>query len=86
MTIAPNHIHRIINVLLQYTSSFSILDPSMSPQIIRIFDISGKLFLEKLLVTGIANIKLPINLNSGIYTVLIFSGGLQSASQKVIVY
>jgi len=86
MTISPNHIHRIINILMQYTNSFSIQDPAMSPQIIRIFDISGKLFLEKLLVTGIANIKLPINLNSGFYTVLIFSGGLQMASQKIVVY
>ena len=86
MTITPNHIHRIINILLQYTSSFSVLDPAMSPQIIRIFNISGKLFLEKLLVTGAANIKLPINLSSGIYTVLMFSGGLQMASQKIIVY
>jgi uncharacterized repeat protein (TIGR02059 family) len=86
MTISPNHIHRIINVLLQYSSSFSILDPAMSPQILRIFNTSGKLLIEKLLVTGVANIKMPINLSSGIYSVLVFSGGLQLASQKILVY
>lgn len=58
----------------------------MSPQIIRIFDISGKLFIEKLLVTGVSNIKIPINLHTGIYTVMMFSGGLQMASQKIMVY
>ncbi len=86
MTISPNHIHRIINVLLQYTTSFSILDPAMSPQIIRIFDTTGKLFIEKLLVTGIPKITIPINLRSGIYSVLMFSGGFQLASQKILVY
>ena len=65
MTISPNHIHRIINVILQYSSSYSILDPAMSPQILRIFNTSGKLLIEKLLVTGVANIKMPINLRFG---------------------
>ena len=86
MTISPNHIHRIINIILQYSSTYSILDPAMSPQILRIFNTSGKLLIEKLLVTGVANIKMPINLRSGIYSVLVFSGGLQLASQKIIVY
>jgi hypothetical protein len=86
MTISPNHIHQIINVILQYSSSFSVLDPAMSPQIIRIFDVSGKLFIEKLVVTGVPNITIPINLRSGIYSVLMFSGGLQMASQKIVVF
>jgi len=46
----------------------------------RIFDISGKLFIEKLFVTGVTNIKIPINLKTGIYTVIMLSGGLQMAS------
>ena len=86
MTISPNHIHQIINVILQYSSSFSVLDPARSPQIIRIFDISGNLFIEKLVVTGVPNITIPINLRSGIYSVLMFSGGLQMASQKIVVF
>jgi hypothetical protein len=86
MTISPNHIHRTINILLQYSSSFSIQDPAMSPQIIRIFDISGKLFIEKSVVTGVKNIRIPINLRSGVYTVVILSSGVEMASQKIMVY
>jgi len=86
MTISPNRVHRIINVLLQYPSSFSILDPAVSPQIIRIFDNYGKLYLEKLLVTGVTSIKIPINLRYGIYNVLMFSGALQTSAQKISVY
>ena len=51
----------------------------------RIFDISGKLFTEKLFVTGVTNIKIPINLRTGIYTVIMLSGGLQMASQKIMI-
>jgi hypothetical protein len=83
MTIFPNHVHKIINVLLAYSSTPST---SLSPEIIRILDISGKLFIEKLLVTGVTNIKIPLNLESGIYTVIMLANGLQMASQKMIVY
>jgi hypothetical protein len=48
----------------------------------RIFDISGRLFIEKLFVTGVTNIKIPINLTTGIYTVIMFSGGLQMHLKK----
>jgi uncharacterized repeat protein (TIGR02059 family) len=83
MTIFPNHVHKIINVLLAYSSTPST---SLSPEIIRILDISGKLFIEKLLVTGVTNIKIPLNLESGIYTVIMLANGVQMASQKMIVY
>jgi hypothetical protein len=86
LTIFPNPVHRIINVLIEYPVTFSVLDASSSPQVVRIFDISGKLFIEKLLVTGVSNIKIPINLKTGIYTVMMFSGGLLMASQKIMVY
>ena len=86
MTITPNHIHRVINVQLQYSSTFSSQDPAMSPQIMRIVDLPGKLYIEKSLVTGISNIRIPINLRTGIYNVLIISGGVQMAAQKIVVY
>ena len=86
MTITPNHVHGIINVLLQYSSTFASKDPAMSPQLIRIVDLSGKLYIEKLLITGISNIRIPINLETGIYNVMIFSGGVQMASQKIMDY
>jgi hypothetical protein len=79
MTIYPNPVYKILNISFTYTNI------ALSPQIIRILDISGKLFIEKLLVTGIANTRFPINLNSGIYIVLLFSGNMQMASQKIIV-
>ena len=86
LTITPNHVHGIINVLLQYSSTFASQDPAMSPQIIRIVDLSGKLYIEKLLVTGITNIRIPISLETGIYNVIILSGGVQMASQKIVDY
>ena len=86
MTISTYYIHRTINMLLQYSSSYSIQDPTMSPQILRISDISGKLFIEKLMATGATNLKIPINLRSGVYTVAILSGGVEMASQKIMVY
>jgi uncharacterized repeat protein (TIGR02059 family) len=86
LAITPNHIHRTININLQYSSTFSAQNPAMSPQIIRVLNLSGKLLIEKLVVTGISNIKIPINLHSGVYNVLILSGGLQMASQKIVVY
>ncbi len=86
MTITPNPVHRYINIIFAYATTFSKQDPSVSPQIIRILDVSGKLFIEKLLVTGIANIKFPINLRSGIYTVMVLSGGINISSQKLLVY
>jgi hypothetical protein len=86
MTINPNPVHQIINILFEYNSTFSIKDPSSSPQIIRIFDLSGKLFIEKLLETGVIKIQIPINLKPGIYIVYLISGGLQMLSQKIIVY
>ena len=86
MSITPNPVHRMINILFSYASTFSKQDPGSSPQIIRIMDITGKLFIEKILVTGVANFKFPVNLKRGIYTVMVLSGGLNISSQKMIVY
>jgi hypothetical protein len=86
MTISPDRIHHFINIQFVYSGSFSVQNAAFSPQIIRIFNTSGKVVTEKLLVTGVANAVIPINLKPGIYTVLTFSGGLQMASQKIIVY
>lgn len=85
LTISPNPVHRVINILFAYASSFSKQDPSTSPQIVRILDISGKLFIEKVVTTGIASTKFPLNLRSGIYSVMVLSGGQEISTQKVIV-
>jgi uncharacterized repeat protein (TIGR02059 family) len=83
MAISPNHVHKILNVLLSYSSTPT---SAISPEVIKISDSSGILFIEKLLVTGITNVRIPLNLKSGIYTVLMLANNLEMASQKIIVY
>jgi uncharacterized repeat protein (TIGR02059 family) len=83
MTITPNHVHKIINALLTYSATPTTAN---SPEIISISDLSGNLFIEKQLVTGVTSVKIPINLSSGIYTVVMTSGGQQMATQRMIVY
>jgi Putative flagellar system-associated repeat/Secretion system C-terminal sorting domain len=81
MTIYPNPAYRIINIHLENT----VQETGISDRIIRIFDISGKLFLEKSIQTGTKDLQFPINLKPGIYVVVIFSANLEIASQNIIV-
>jgi uncharacterized repeat protein (TIGR02059 family) len=83
MTISPNHVHRTLRILLAYSTTPTAAN---SPQIIRITDLSGKLLIEKLLVTGVTNILIPLNLTKGIYNILMSIGGSQGASQKIMVF
>ena len=80
MTISPNPVHHIIYIVFGYTGT------AIAPQIIKIYNMSGKLCLEKLLVTGVTNVKIPINLQRGVYNVLLSSGGTQMVSQKIVVH
>jgi uncharacterized repeat protein (TIGR02059 family) len=80
MSISPNHVHHVIYIRLTYSGT------AVSTENIRILDSSGKLYIDKLLVTGVTTIKIPINLARGIYTVQLLSGGVQMASQKIMVY
>jgi uncharacterized repeat protein (TIGR02059 family) len=83
MTISPKHVHNIINVLFTYSVTPTT---AQSPEIIRISDLSGNLLIEKYLAVGVTNIKVPLNLNSGIYIVSLSAAGLIMASQRVVVY
>lgn len=83
MTISPRHIHNIINLVFTYSV---VPTTALSPEIIRISDLSGKLLIEKYLVTGITNIKIPLNLNSGIYSVTLSAAGFNMASQRIVLY
>jgi uncharacterized repeat protein (TIGR02059 family) len=83
MTINPNHVHNVVNVQLVYSSSPST---TISPEILRIFDLSGSLLIEKLLVAGVTSIKVPIHINSGVYFIKIIGYGLELASQRMRVY
>jgi hypothetical protein len=80
MTISPGrHINRILNILLVYTGSLATQAASITPEVIRISDLTGKLFNETYLTTG-------INLRSGIYNVILSAAGVQMAIQRMIVY
>jgi hypothetical protein len=82
MTISPKHVHNIINVLLKYSVTPTT---TQSPEIIRIFDLSENLLIDYLVI-GVTNIKIPLNLNSGIYIVTLYAAGLNMDSQRVVVY
>ena len=47
---------------------------------------SGNMFVEKALEPGVASVWFPINLNSGVYNVVVLAQGVQMALQKIIVY
>jgi hypothetical protein len=83
MTLSPNHVHKIVNVMLAYSSTPTA---AISPEIIRIFDNSGKLYIEKKIVTGITNVRIPLNLDSGLYTVKMLGNGIELASKRMMVY
>jgi hypothetical protein len=86
MTISPNHVHRTMNALLVYSGDIATLVTSVLPEIVKVTDTSGRLFIEKVLATGITNFRIPLNLRSGVYIVKILAGGIELTSQKMIVY
>ncbi len=85
MTINPNPVHRVLNAILTYISPLTG-DQAASLHIIRIFDVSGKLLVEKIINNSAANIRIPINVKPGFYVVQLLISGLEMASQKIIVY
>lgn len=85
MTIYPNPAHEIIHISFECTSTFSLEDTKDSAQIIRIFDMSGKLVIEKMLESDINDIQISINLKSGLYNVLLVSSGFTISSRKIMV-
>ncbi len=83
MTISPNHVHKIINVALSYsTTPIS----SITSEVLKISDTSGKLYVQKSLVPGVTTLRIPLNLRGGIYIVGMIANGIQVASKKIIVY
>lgn len=84
ITINPNPAHHILNISWDFIAA--IKEPKIFPNSIRIFDMSGKLVLQKRLIPGSVNLQIPINLKSGLYTVILVSGSLKLSSQKLIVY
>jgi hypothetical protein len=83
MDISPNHVHKVINISLTYTGTVSDV---LTPELVRITDTTDSLVFEQLIDTGATSIRFPINLNSGIYRVLLFGNGVQIATQRIRVY
>ena len=86
ITVYPNPVHHILNILCEYTSTYSEQEAIIARNSIRIFDLSGKLMLEKRLDPGVTSQQFPINLKSGVFVVLLISKGQTLSSQKFIVY
>ena len=85
LTVSPKYVHRTANISLQYTGS-TVEISALAPETLTITDTYGKLYFEKLLVTGITSIRLPINLKSGIYRITILAKAIPKVSQKIMVY
>lgn len=86
MTVSPNHVHNIINIILEYSGSLTTQSNLISPLIIRVKDISGRLYLEQPVVKGITNVRIPVDLKPGLYVVILSAGGQVMNSQKIIAY
>jgi uncharacterized repeat protein (TIGR02059 family) len=76
ITIYPNPASNYINI--------STPEPSLEQQILRIFDLGGKLCLENILNPG-NSFHVQINLKSGIYIIQVASGSIINIVQKLII-
>jgi hypothetical protein len=87
MSISPNNVHKTISIILSYSNPLTAEQAlAISPQIIRISDVAGKLFVEQSVDTGATIVQFPINLQSGIYDVSLTANGTELATQKIRVY
>jgi len=87
MSISPRYIHKTISVVLGYSSVLTATQlTALTPQKLRITDTSGKLYVEKLLVSGTTSTTFSLNLYRGYYNVTIFANGVQAATQRIMVY
>lgn len=86
MTISPNHVHKTINIAFAYIGTASAIATALTPQIVKISDLGGKLMVEKTMITGATSIKIPVNLKSGIYVVELFGNAILTTSKKMVIY
>jgi hypothetical protein len=70
------------NLVREYMT-ISNLEPTQG-QILKIYDLSGKLFVEQILVAETIN-RVSVNLKSGIYILKISSGSILNHTQKLVV-
>jgi hypothetical protein len=82
MTLFPNPAHQLINIRIEYSNQ----EGEAPEGIIRIFDLSGKLVIEKPVDAGSTEISFPVKLKPGLYIVLLLADDLEKVSQSIIVY
>jgi hypothetical protein len=75
--IYPNPVNEYINI--------SIKEQALTPDFIRIINLSGKVMLEEMLEPDIKELQIPINLFNGVYIVQMGSGDITLFTQKLIV-
>ncbi len=75
ISIYPNPVREYINI--------SNLEPTEG-QIVRIYDLAGRLCLEKQLSSNTLN-RISINLNKGTYIIKVLSGTVQTYAQKLVI-
>ncbi|TFH07404.1 MAG: T9SS type A sorting domain-containing protein [Nitrosomonadales bacterium] len=73
----PNPASDIINIRID--------EPTLSPDFIRIINLSGKIVFQDHMNPDIRELQIPINLDNGIYVVQLGSGDLTLFTQKLIV-
>jgi uncharacterized repeat protein (TIGR02059 family) len=73
----PNPAREMINIIFA--------EPATENQVLRIYDLSGKLSYINRLDPGIRTMQIPINFNPGIYYVKLLTGNLTIFTQKLIV-
>ena len=75
--IYPNPAHNFFNILIE--------DKTLTPQIIKIFNLSGKLVFTGSIEQDVKKVQIPVNLRTGMYIVSLYSGSLNLFTQKLII-
>ena len=52
---------------------------------LRIMDLSGKVFLEEPLNPGVKNVQIPINIGSGVYLIELLTTSLVVFEQRLVI-
>jgi uncharacterized repeat protein (TIGR02059 family) len=86
MTISPNRVHRTAYITIAYSATLSTQTATITPEVVRISDLAGKLYVEKYITTGATSVKIPLNLRRGVYVVVLNGGTNLLSKQNMFVY
>ena len=77
IVIYPNPATNVLNIAIQ--------EPDVKPDMLKVLDLSGKTFLEKILNPTVKNVQIPLNIGSGVYIVELLTSGLVVFHQRLII-